>query len=81
MIEERINTELPVLIYRLNDYEKRLQGLETKVSNLSEGFIGVKTELAGVAKNEGKTSGAISGVATGIIIGVITYMIQSINKG
>ena len=81
MIDESINTELPVLIYRLNDYEKRLQGLETKVSSLSEGFIGVKTELAGVAKNEGKTSGAISGIATGIIIGVITYMIQNINKG
>ena len=81
MIEERINTELPVLIYRLNDYEKRLQGLENKVSSLSEGFIGVKAELAGVAKNEGKTSGAISGIATGIIIGVITYMIQNINKG
>ena len=77
MIEDHINTELPVLIYRLNDCEKRLQGLENKVSNLSEGFIGVKTELAGVAKNEGKTSGAISGVVTGVIIGVITYMVQT----
>lgn len=75
---ENIDTDLPVMIYRLNDYEKRLQGLENKVSNLSEGFIGVKTELAVVAKNEGKTSGAISGVVTGVIIGVTTYMVQSI---
>ena len=75
---ENINTDLPVMIYRLNDYEKRLQGLENKVSNLSEGFIGVKAELAGVAKNEGKTSGAISGVVTGVIIGIVTYMVQSI---
>lgn len=78
MIKDRIDTELHVLIYRLNDYEKRLQGLETKVSNISEGVIGVKTELAGVAKNEGKTSGAISGVVTGVIIGVVTYMVQTI---
>ena len=77
---ENINQDLPVMIYRLNDYEKRLQGLETKVSNLSEGFIGVKAELAGVAKNEGKISGAISGVTTGIITGIITYMIQGMNK-
>ena len=75
---ENINTDLPVMIYRLNDYEKRLQDLEHKVSNLSEGFIGVKAELAGVAKNEGKTSGAISGVITGVIIGIVTYMVQSI---
>ena len=80
MLEEHINTDLHVMIYRLNDYEKRLQGLENKVSSLSEGFIGVKAELAGVAKNEGKTSGAISGVTTGIIIGIITYMIQNVNK-
>ena len=77
---ENINQDLPVMIYRLNDYEKRLQGLENKVSSLSEGFIGVKAELSSVAKNEGKTSGAISGVATGVIVGIITYMIQSMNK-
>lgn len=77
---ENINQDLPVMIYRLNEYEKRLQCLENKVSSLSEGFIGVKAELAGVAKNEGKTSGAISGVTTGVIIGIITYVIQSMNK-
>ena len=44
---------------------------------LSEGFVGVKSELSNVAKNEGKTSGAISGVVTGVIIGVITYMVQT----
>lgn len=77
---ENINQDLPVMIYRLNDYEKRLQSLENKVSSLSEGFIGVKAELAGVARNEGKTSGAISGVTTGIVIGIITYIIQNVNK-
>ena len=74
---EATNSELPIIIYRLDLYEKRLQGLENKVIGLSEGFVGVKTELSNVAKNEGKTSGAISGVVTGVIIGVITYMVQA----
>ena len=75
---EPTNSELPIIIYRLDLYEKRLQGLENKVIGLSEGFVGVKSELSNVAKNEGKTSGAISGVVTGVIIGVITYMVQTL---
>ena len=39
MIEERINTELPVLIYRLNDYEKRLQELEVESTSELEDIL------------------------------------------
>ena len=77
--ERRENSDVTALIvYRLDQAEKRLGNLDDKVHNLSTGFIGLKTELEHVAKNEGKTSGAISGVVTGVIISVITYMVQSI---
>lgn len=77
--EKRENSDVTALIvYRLDQAEKRLGNLDDKVHNLSTGFIGLKTELEHVAKNEGKTSGAISGVITGVIIGVVTYMVQTI---
>ena len=77
--EKRENSDVTALIvYRLDQAEKRLGNLEDKVHNLSTGFIGLKTELEHVAKNEGKTSGAISGVITGVIIGVVTYIVQTI---
>ena len=77
--ERRENSDVTALIvYRLDQAEKRLGNLDDKVHSLSTGFIGLKTELEHVAKNEGKTSGAISGVVTGVIISVITYMVQSI---
>lgn len=77
--ERRENSDVTALIvYRLDQAEKRLGNLDDKVHNLSTGFIGLKTELEHVAKNEGKTSGAISGVITGVIIGVVTYMVQTI---
>lgn len=77
--EKRENSDVTALIvYRLDQAEKRLGNLDDKVHNLSTGFIGLKTELEHVAKNEGKTSGAISGVITGVIIGVVTYIVQTI---
>ena len=77
--ERRENSDVTALIvYRLDQAEKRLGNLDDKVHNLSTGFIGLKTELEHVAKNEGKTSGAISGVITGVIIGVVTYIVQTI---
>lgn len=77
--ERRENSDVTALIvYRLDQAEKRLGNLDDKVHSLSTGFVGLKTELEHVAKNEGKTSGAISGVVTGVIIGVITYIVQSI---
>lgn len=80
--DRREGGDVPSLVlYRLDQVEKKLSSLDDKVNTLTNGFIGMKTELGHVAKNEGKTSGAISGVVTGIIIGVIIYMIQSINKG
>jgi len=50
------------------------------VTGLSEGFIGVKSELSNVAKNEGKTSGAISGVVTGVLVAILGIIFQSITK-
>lgn len=77
--EKRENSDVTALIvYRLDQAEKRLGNLDDKVHNLSTGFIGLKAELEHVAKNEGKTSGAISGVITGVIIGVVTYIVQTI---
>ena len=77
--ERRENSDVTALIvYRLDQAEKRLGNLEDKVHNLATGFIGLKAELEHVAKNEGKTSGAISGVITGVIIGVVTYIVQTI---
>ena len=70
-----------LIIYRLDQAEKKLQNLDDKVNNLSGGgFIGLKAELEYVAKNEGKTSGAISGVVTGIIVGLIAAVLQFVMK-
>ena len=79
--ERRENSDVTALIvYRLDQAEKRLGNLDDKVHNLSTGFAGLKTELEHVAKNEGKTSGAISGVITGIIVAVAGIAFQAITK-
>jgi tetrahydromethanopterin S-methyltransferase subunit B len=77
--DRREGGDIPSLVlYRLDQVEKKLSNLDDKVNTLTTGFIGMKVELGHVAKNEGKTSGAISGVVTGVIIGVVTYVVQSI---
>lgn len=79
--ERRENSDVTALIvYRLDQAEKRLGNLDDKVNNLAAGFVGLKTELEHVAKNEGKTSGAISGVITGIIVAVAGIAFQAITK-
>lgn len=79
--ERRENSDVTALIvYRLDQAEKRLGNLDDKVHNLATGFAGLKTELEHVAKNEGKTSGAISGVVTGIIVAVAGIVFQSMVK-
>lgn len=79
--ERRENSDVTALIvYRLDQNEKKLQNLDDKVNNLSGGFIGLKAELEYVAKNEGKTSGAISGVITGIIVAVAGVIFQAMTK-
>ena len=79
--DRREGGDVPSLVlYRLDQVEKKLSNLDDKVNTLTTGFVGMKAELGHVAKNEGKISGAISGVTTGVIIGIITYIIQSMNK-
>lgn len=79
--ERRENSDVTALIvYRLDQAEKKLVSLDDKVHDLSTGFVGLKAELENVAKNEGKTSGAISGVVTGIIIAVAGIVFQSMTK-
>ena len=79
--DRREGGDMPSLVlYRLDQVEKKLSNLDDKVNTLTTGFVGMKAELGHIAKNEGKTSGAISGVTTGVIIGIITYIIQSMNK-
>lgn len=79
--EKRENSDVTALIvYRLDQAEKRLGNLDDKVHNLATGFAGLKTELEHVAKNEGKTSGAISGVITGIIVAVAGVVFQTMTK-
>lgn len=79
--ERRENSDVTALIvYRLDQAEKKLVSLDNKVHDLSTGFVGLKAELENVAKNEGKTSGAISGVVTGIIIAVAGIVFQSMAK-
>lgn len=79
--ERRENSDITALIvYRLDQAEKRLGYLDDKVNNLATGFVGLKTELEHVAKNEGKTSGAISGVITGIIVAIAGIVFQAITK-
>lgn len=79
--ERRENSDVTALIvYRLDQAEKRLGSLDDKVNNLATGFVGLKTELEHVAKNEGKTSGAISGVITGIIVAIAGVVFQAITK-
>lgn len=79
--ERRENSDVTALIvYRLDQAEKRLGNLDDKVNSLTTGFVGLKTELEHVAKNEGKTSGAISGVITGIIVAIAGIVFQAITK-
>ena len=79
--ERRENSDVTALIvYRLDQAEKRLGNLDDKVHNLATGFVGLKAELEHVAKNEGKTSGAISGVVTGIIVAVAGVIFQAMTK-
>ena len=79
--ERRENSDVTALIvYRLDQAEKKLVSLDDKVHDLSTGFVGLKAELENVAKNEGKTSGAISGVVTGIIVAVAGIVFQSMVK-
>jgi len=70
------NSTSAVIVYRLDQAEKKLQKLDDKLTQLSEGFVGVRIELEHVAKNEGKTSGAISGVISGVIIAVLGVLAQ-----
>lgn len=72
------NTAL--IVYRIDQAEKKLSMLDDKVNGLTTGFVGLKAELEYVAKNEGKTSGAISGVVTGLVVTIIGVVIQVIMK-
>ena len=79
--ERRENSDVTALIvYRLDQAEKRLGNLDDKVHSLSTGFAGLKIELEHVAKNEGKTSGAISGVVTGVLVAILGIVFQAITK-
>ena len=69
-----------LVLYRLDQVEKKLSNLDDKVNTLTTGFIGMKVELGHVAKNEGKTSGAISGVVTGVLVAILGIVFQSITK-
>ena len=79
--DRREGGDMPSLVlYRLDQVEKKLSNLDDKVNTLTTGFIGMKVELGHVAKNEGKTSGAISGVVTGVLVTILGIVFQSITK-
>ena len=79
--DRREGGDMPSLVlYRLDQVEKKLSNLDDKVNTLTTGFIGMKVELGHVAKNEGKTSGAISGVVTGVLVAILGIVFQSITK-
>ena len=79
--DRREGGDVPSLVlYRLDQVEKKLSNLDDKVNTLTTGFIGMKAELGHVAKNEGKTSGAISGVVTGVLVAILGIVFQSITK-
>lgn len=79
--DRREGGDMPSLVlYRLDQVEKKLSNLDDKVNTLTTGFIGMKAELGHVAKNEGKTSGAISGVVTGVLVTILGIVFQSITK-
>lgn len=79
--DRREGGDMPSLVlYRLDQVEKKLSNLDDKVNTLTTGFIGMKAELGHVAKNEGKTSGAISGVVTGVLVAILGIVFQAITK-
>ena len=79
--DRREGGDVPSLVlYRLDQVEKKLSNLDDKVNTLTTGFIGMKVELGHVAKNEGKTSGAISGVVTGVLVAILGIVFQAITK-
>lgn len=77
-IKREKNESTALIVYRIDQAEKKLGTLDDKVNNLTTGFIGLKAELEHVAKNEGKTSGAISGVVTGLMVAIIGIVFQAI---
>ena len=79
--DRREGGDVPSLVlYRIDQVEKKLSNLDDKVNTLTTGFVGMKAELGHVAKNEGKTSGAISGVITGVLVAILGIIFQSITK-
>ena len=79
--DRREGGDIPSLVlYRLDQVEKKFSTLDDKVNTLTTGFVGMKAELAHVAKNEGKTSGAISGVITGVLVAILGIAFQAITK-
>lgn len=79
--DRREGGDVPSLVlYRLDQVEKKLSNLDDKVNTLTTGFVGMKAELGHVAKNEGKTSGAISGVVTGVLVAILGIVFQAITK-
>ena len=79
--DRREGGDVPSLVlYRIDQVEKKLSNLDDKVNTLTTGFVGMKAELGHVAKNEGKTSGAISGVITGVLVAILGIAFQSITK-
>lgn len=79
--DRREGGDVPSLVlYRIDQVEKKLSNLDDKVNTLTTGFVGMKAELGHVAKNEGKTSGAISGVITGVLVAILGIVFQAITK-
>lgn len=79
--DRREGGDVPSLVlYRIDQVEKKLSNLDDKVNTLTTGFVGMKAELGHVAKNEGKTSGAISGVVTGVLVAILGIVFQAITK-
>lgn len=69
-----------LIIYRLDQAEKKVESLEGKFNTFNNGFIELKAELSHVAKNEGKTSGAISGVVGSLLVGMALVMAEAVFK-
>lgn len=76
--EERRNdfNTTSLILYRMGKVEEKVEELDRNVDKLTIDFNVLKTELANMAKSEGKVSGLIYGVGGSIVMTVIALLIQ-----
>lgn len=79
--EDRREIPLDLLLYKVENTEKKIEKIDEKVTELTIGFSTMKVEMANMAKSEGKLSGAIYGIGGAILTAIIVKVVETSFKG